>query len=454
MKRLLRRIRVALRTRWDRLRIDFTRGAPVRARWRERFSRHRLPPGPFLRLDQIEPQDRTFLIRHAAEHGPVFKAVWMEEMWVCIVGIPRCRRFVKECGDHIRLLSLRLDRFIPKGFLRQLEGDEHRHYRRALTRAIRPGDLTEALPDLERIVRDILAAHAAGQRGEPATAEEFIRVLDDVATGLLLRVFYGVMPGSAAYGELLAGYRKLGPCGLVWNFGRPQDEAYAELVAALGRLHLGGAGPATGILPGSVLGRAREGGDVDATLLGNIVYMVETGRYDMYSLFRWMVKYASEFPAHADRVASEAALSAEGGPFTEAFVRETLRTDQSARLMRKVEREVVFDGHLIPAGTVVRLCMWESHHDGERYPDPFRFDPERFLAGEPGPDEFSPFGIDHHQCPLGTVATRLSRVFLRELCRGYRLKPTGDGLPMRGMFHWEPSSAFSVGLEQRGAAWG
>jgi cytochrome P450 len=40
------------------------------------------------------------------------------------------------------------------------------------------------------------------------------------------------------------------------------------------------------------------------------------------------------------------------------------------------ERKIM--GHTIPAGSAVMAPTWFIHHDPELWPDPWKFDPERF----------------------------------------------------------------------------
>ena len=117
--------------------------------------------------------------------------------------------------------------------------------------------------------------------------------------------------------------------------------------------------------------------------------------------------------------------------------------------MRDVIEDVVFDGFLIPEFASVRMCLWESHHAEDIFPDPHRFDAERFLADPPSSDHFAPFGVDHHQCPYGRTVVRIGTAYLRTLAQGYEVAAKTPGNPVRGAYHWEPSPAFSVKLVPR-----
>ena len=172
--------------------------------------------------------------------------------------------------------------------------------------------------------------------------------------------------------------------------------------------------------------------------------MVEMGRYDLRGLLRWISKYAAENPAWLERIAADA-----DGSAAEAFVLETLRMDQSERLMRRVRRDIVFDGFLIPKGSMLRVCMWEAHKSEHAFARPFEFDPSRFCANAPNSDQFSPFGLDHHQCPFASTSILLARQFLQVLARECRLRPVGGGAAVRGAYHWEPAPDFALQLQRR-----
>ncbi|MBM4255948.1 MAG: cytochrome P450 [Deltaproteobacteria bacterium] len=117
--------------------------------------------------------------------------------------------------------------------------------------------------------------------------------------------------------------------------------------------------------------------------------------------------------------------------------------------MRRAKRDFIFEGFLIPRNATVRLCLWESHHAESMFREPHSFNPQRFLKETPGKECYAPFGVDHHQCPMGGVVIRLGMVFLRVLARGYSLTALSEGPAVRGGYHWEPAPGFAVELRPR-----
>jgi cytochrome P450 len=81
---------------------------------------------------------------------------------------------------------------------------------------------------------------------------------------------------------------------------------------------------------------------------------------------------------------------------------------------RKVRGPVEIHGYTLPKGTVLMACVYLVHHDGESYPEPDRFNPERFLgARSPHPAAWIPFGGGVRRC-LGAAFAQLEmRVVLR-----------------------------------------
>ena len=67
------------------------------------------------------------------------------------------------------------------------------------------------------------------------------------------------------------------------------------------------------------------------------------------------------------------------------------------RLPRVVpEPGATFHGHFLPAGTVVSMSCWMQHRNPEVFPNPTKFDPERWLES---PEAFRT--LDKHLVSFG-----------------------------------------------------
>ena len=103
-------------------------------------------------------------------------------------------------------------------------------------------------------------------------------------------------------------------------------------------------------------------------------------------------------------------------------------------IQRKVTTSFDFAGHRIPAGEDLFLAFFVTHDLPEHFPDPRRFDMDRYLPGREEhkqPGVFVPFGVGAHHCagrgfaeaqlPL-IVATLLHEVDMELVPPTYELK--------------------------------
>src|SRR5688500_18352749 len=99
---------------------------------------------------------------------------------------------------------------------------------------------------------------------------------------------------------------------------------------------------------------------------------------------------------------------------------------------------------------MVRVCIREIHRDPAVFPDPLRWDPDRFLDGAIGRDVFMPLGIDHKSC-IGEGLTRaMASAWVRELACSYDVTVVSDGPRELGWnTHWTPAEAFRIGVRPR-----
>ncbi|KAF9879650.1 3-hydroxyphenylacetate 6 hydroxylase [Colletotrichum karsti] len=101
-------------------------------------------------------------------------------------------------------------------------------------------------------------------------------------------------------------------------------------------------------------------------------------------------------------------------PYVRALVRECLRYFTVLRLSlpRATNKDFVFEGKLIPKGTVVFLNSWACNMDDELWEDPETFRPERWLENPEAP--MFTFGMGYRMCTGTLLANReLYLTFLR-----------------------------------------
>lgn len=65
--------------------------------------------------------------------------------------------------------------------------------------------------------------------------------------------------------------------------------------------------------------------------------------------------------------------------------------------------------HQIPEGTGISIATWGFHHDPQYFPDPEKFDPERFSEQNKHnikPFTYMPFGLGPRNC-IGKIYIKL-----------------------------------------------
>jgi cytochrome P450 len=108
----------------------------------------------------------------------------------------------------------------------------------------------------------------------------------------------------------------------------------------------------------------------------------------------------------------------------EATITETLRLRPPVPVvLRRLREPATIAGYDLPAGTTLAPSMLLVHRRADLYPDPWRFDPARFLGRRPVPAEWFPFGGSVRRC-LGAAFARFeARVVLEQLSAALRLYP-------------------------------
>jgi cytochrome P450 len=131
--------------------------------------------------------------------------------------------------------------------------------------------------------------------------------------------------------------------------------------------------------------------------------------------------------------------------YLDGVVKETMRLDPIIpEVGRRLSRPLRIGGWDLPAGVVVAPAIYLVHRRADRWPDPERFVPERFVGARPGPYEFFPFGGGVRRCigmafALYEMKIVLSRVLARTdltIAPGYRARPVRRAVtlaPSRGM---------------------
>lgn len=118
--------------------------------------------------------------------------------------------------------------------------------------------------------------------------------------------------------------------------------------------------------------------------------------------------------------------------YTSQVLDETMRLYPAGHTLARRAREAgVLAGHDIPARRVVAISVWAIHHNPAVWPDPHRFDPDRFdrreAAGDgerSGPGRYAhlPFGGGPRACIGQYLAMAEMTVAVATIVRGFELE--------------------------------
>ena len=103
-------------------------------------------------------------------------------------------------------------------------------------------------------------------------------------------------------------------------------------------------------------------------------------------------------------------------PYLDAIIKETLRLRPIVPIVGRVLKQpATIGGYDLPEGTAVGCCIYLAHRNPDVYPDPERFQPERFLGVQPDPVHWLPFGGGIRRCIGAQFATYEMKVVLGTL---------------------------------------
>ncbi|MFD6226131.1 cytochrome P450 [Streptomyces sp. NPDC060232] len=167
-------------------------------------------------------------------------------------------------------------------------------------------------------------------------------------------------------------------------------------------------------------------------------------------------------PEIQDRIAAEirANLAAGGSAADYAQNRETLgraalaealRLFPSVHMTERVANEdLELNGYRVPRGTSVFLVPWVTHRHPDFWPDPERFDPERFVGKHDRPRyAYFPFGGGPRVCIGEHFAVLASMVLMEALLRKYRITSHDAAISMKVLNSIRPDKDVRTTFERR-----
>jgi cytochrome P450 len=136
--------------------------------------------------------------------------------------------------------------------------------------------------------------------------------------------------------------------------------------------------------------------------------------------------------------------------YTRMVIEESMRLYPPAHTMARepiAPDEVL--GHRIPVGSIVLIAPWLLHRKASLWPEPHRFDPERF-ATEPPRFTYIPFGAGQRICIGAAFAMTEAILLLAMIAQRYRFKlKEGHPIEPQGLITLRPRYGMPMILEAR-----
>lgn len=175
-----------------------------------------------------------------------------------------------------------------------------------------------------------------------------------------------------------------------------------------------------------------------AQLRDEVVTLLLAGHETTANTLNWTMALLAQHPGLETRLHAEVDAVLDQGrraptladlpnlPFTERVITEALRLYPAAFIIGRVaKRDVPLSFGVVPAGTQLSLPIYLVHRDSRWYPEPERFDPDRWLPGRL-PDlpkqAYLPFGGGPRICIGNSFALMEARLLLAQIASRVRLR--------------------------------
>ncbi|CUR55276.1 Putative cytochrome P450 135A1 (modular protein) [metagenome] len=315
------------------------------------------------------------------------------------------------------------------------DGADHQRARKLLM----PAFNGHALHGYQLVVSDL--ARAEVDRWHDGEEFRSLDRMNAITLEVILRVVFGVTDESrlAALRPRVRTIVNVSPAllaGAVWpwllRFGPWRAQVtnrieldrliYAEIAERRAAADLG---ERTDVLS-RLLAVGAEDGDAlsDAELRDQLVTLLLAGHETTATALSWALYELGRSPELRERA------RAGGDAYLEAVMKESLRLHPViAMVVRTVMKPASIAGIDLPVGTTVGPSILLNHADGEQFPDPDEFRPERFLGTSPATNTWIPFGGGVRRCIGAGFSLMEGVAVLREVLWSWDVDTVGVDEP-------------------------
>jgi cytochrome P450 len=427
-----------------------------------------LPPGPrapaLWQIARWVRQPLKLLDESQQRYGDVFTMSAPGKVGFVIVGTPELIKQVVTADPDVLLAGVGnatlLEPMLGKHSLLTLDGAEHLRQRRLLL----PAFHGERMQAFETAMREITeASFDQWPLGQPFALHP---LMQSITLDVILRTVFG-FADSHAHRELrdqlveilevaanpwllFPGMLGIDPFKVPWlritKLKRALDESLYRLIAARRREAAGG----TDVLAMMLQARDDQGeGMTDVEVRDELVTLLLAGHETTATSLAWTFERLLANPHTFAKLAAE--LDAGRDAYLDAVIRETLRVRPILPLIgRHVAKPFQLGPWTIPPGNRIAPSIYLAGRNAQAYPQPHRFDPDRWIGVKPDPYTWLPFGGGIRRCIGMAFAQFEMRVVLQTVVPRARMRLAGGAATVtRRGITLAPSGGTRVVLEER-----
>ena len=326
-----------------------------------------------------------------------------------------------------------------------LDGDAHMSQRKLMLPAFH-GERMERLTDLvARVTVDELEAWGSGElklhpRFQSLTLEIILRAVFGLAPGPRLDALRESLSRLLAYGDnpltllpppedparLERTERVFNAVGPIAGFVDRRDEVDELLAAEIAERRSAGDEDSDDVLSMLLAARHEDGSPMSAQeLRDELMTLLVAGHETTASSLAWLVARLAREPRVLDELRREVD-SKDAGPYLNATITEGLRSRPVVpnTMPRYVAKPITVGGWDYEPGPSLVVNAYLIHHDPEIYPEPYTFQPERFIDQKAGTYTWIPFGGGRRRCLGSSFAILEMKVVIAEIIRRFELRAT------------------------------
>lgn len=320
-----------------------------------------------------------------------------------------------------------------------VNGEEHREHRRLLMPAFHKKQIETYCDDMLAITERVLSRWRVGEQrnvqkdmtrlslyiaGKTLFGEDESEVENKMGATLERMIRISLAPSSGFFAYDVPGlpYHRLLDLA---------ERAYTQLQQTIDYKRKYGQDD-TDVL--AMLIRAQDEGGAylsDDEIIGHAGIIFLAGHETTANALTWTLLLLSQHPRIAADLYDELNSTLHGQPpnleqisqlsLLERVVKESLRLLTPVPLNHRIADEATtIGGYSIPAGTELLVSIYHTHTDPELFPNPKRFDPDRWLTINPSPFEYNPFSAGPRMCIGATFALLEMKVVLATLLQRFR----------------------------------